>query len=176
MQFNRWSLRCSWSIACRRCSNYIFILHLTLGFNILRKDNCKPRRETFKFGALVSYIRDFMGIYNAAEPPCNMVIITWHCMGCDSDKIQCRIEITQTRNPKNAPHALPSRTSYDVYLVRILEKNNHVINICDCFILYSFLLQSDSDSAITVSDWLNPLYQCQAYFIPHARCILSVIN
>ena len=29
------------------------ILHLTLGFNILRKDNCKPRRETFKFCDLV---------------------------------------------------------------------------------------------------------------------------
>ena len=26
------SLRCSWSIACRRCSNYIFILDLTPGF------------------------------------------------------------------------------------------------------------------------------------------------
>ena len=33
-QSNCWSLRCSWNIACRRCSNYIFILHLTLGFNI----------------------------------------------------------------------------------------------------------------------------------------------
>ena len=31
------SLRCSLSIACRRCSNYIFILHPTIGFNILRK-------------------------------------------------------------------------------------------------------------------------------------------
>ena len=48
-QLNCWSLRCSWSIACRRCSNYIFILHLTLGFNILRKNNCKLRRETFEF-------------------------------------------------------------------------------------------------------------------------------
>ena len=28
-QYNGWSLRCSWSIACRRCSNYIFILDLT---------------------------------------------------------------------------------------------------------------------------------------------------
>ena len=25
-QLNYWSLRCSWSIVCRRCSNYIFIL------------------------------------------------------------------------------------------------------------------------------------------------------
>ena len=33
-QLNCWSLRWSSSIACRRCSNYIFILHLTLGFNI----------------------------------------------------------------------------------------------------------------------------------------------
>ena len=27
-QLKCWSLRCSWSIAYRRCSNYIFILHL----------------------------------------------------------------------------------------------------------------------------------------------------
>ena len=64
MHFNRplncWSLRCSWSITYQRCSNYIFILHLTLGFNILCKDNCKPRREPFKFWDLVaSYIREF---------------------------------------------------------------------------------------------------------------------
>ena len=26
-QWHWWSLRCSWSIACRCCSNYIFILH-----------------------------------------------------------------------------------------------------------------------------------------------------
>ena len=56
MHLNCWSFRCSWSIACRRCSNYIFILHLTLGFNILRKDNCKPRRERFEFGDLVRLI------------------------------------------------------------------------------------------------------------------------
>ena len=43
---------------CRCCSNYIFILHLTLGFNILRKDNCKPRWETFKFSDLVRLILD----------------------------------------------------------------------------------------------------------------------
>ena len=48
MQLNCWSLRCSWSIACRHCSNYIFILHLTPGLNLLRKDNCKPSREAFE--------------------------------------------------------------------------------------------------------------------------------
>ena len=40
MQLNRWSLRCSWSIACRCCSNYIFIFYLTPGFNRLGKDCC----------------------------------------------------------------------------------------------------------------------------------------
>ena len=34
-QLNCWSLRCSWSIACRCCSNYVSILHPTLGFNII---------------------------------------------------------------------------------------------------------------------------------------------
>ena len=40
-------LRCSWSIACWRCSNYIFILDLTPALNGLGKDNCKVRWKTF---------------------------------------------------------------------------------------------------------------------------------
>ena len=52
MQYDCRSLRCSWSIACRRCSNYIFILDLTPGFIGLGKDNCTTRRETSKFGDL----------------------------------------------------------------------------------------------------------------------------
>ena len=43
-------------IVDRRCSNYIFILHLTPGFIGLGKDNCKTRRETFKFWDLVRVI------------------------------------------------------------------------------------------------------------------------
>ena len=35
--------------ACRRCSNYIFILDLTPGFDGLGKGNCMMRRESFKF-------------------------------------------------------------------------------------------------------------------------------
>ena len=55
-QLNCWSLRCSWSIACRHCSNYIFILNLTPGFNGLLKDNCKKRRESFKYLDLLRLI------------------------------------------------------------------------------------------------------------------------
>ena len=40
-------------IACRRCSNYIFILDLTPAFSELDKDNYETRRETFKFWDLV---------------------------------------------------------------------------------------------------------------------------
>ena len=55
-QWNCWSLRCSWGIACRRCSNCIFIINLTPGFNIMGKDNCKTRPETFMFGDWVRLI------------------------------------------------------------------------------------------------------------------------
>ena len=55
MQYNYWSLRCSWSVACRRCSSYISILDLISGFNELDKDNCKTRRETFQFLDLVAH-------------------------------------------------------------------------------------------------------------------------
>ena len=41
-------------------SNYIFILDLTPDFNGLGKDNCKMRRDSFKFWDLVHLIlRDF---------------------------------------------------------------------------------------------------------------------
>ena len=62
-QLNCWSLRCSWSIACRCCSNYIFVLHLTPGFNILRKDNGTPKWETFEFCDLVHLILEIYGIF-----------------------------------------------------------------------------------------------------------------
>ena len=52
-QLNCWSLRCSWSTTCWRCSKYIFIPDLTPGFNRLGKDNCKIKRETFKFWDLM---------------------------------------------------------------------------------------------------------------------------
>ena len=48
------------SIACRRCSNYIFILDLTPGFIGLGKDNCKSRRETVMFGELVCLILEIL--------------------------------------------------------------------------------------------------------------------
>ena len=77
-QWNCWSFRCICSIACRRCSNYIFILDLTPGFNRLHKDNRKMRRDNisvlwfgapFISGLTVSYMHkplDYWGIHRAA--------------------------------------------------------------------------------------------------------------
>ena len=45
-----------WSIAFRLYSNYTFILDLTSGLIILRKDNCKARGVTFKLSDLVRLI------------------------------------------------------------------------------------------------------------------------
>ena len=47
---------CSWNIACRRCSNYIFILDLTFGFKGFGKDSHKTVREYFKCWDLVRLI------------------------------------------------------------------------------------------------------------------------
>ena len=46
--------------ACRRCSNYVFILYLTPGLNRLGKDKCKTRREPFKFWYLVCLILEIL--------------------------------------------------------------------------------------------------------------------
>ena len=51
-----WSLRCSSSIACRRCPNYIFFLDLIPGFNGLDKYHCMARWETLKVWDLVRLI------------------------------------------------------------------------------------------------------------------------
>ena len=47
-------------VGASHCSNYIFILDLTPGFNGLRKGNCKTRRESFKFWDLVCLILDIL--------------------------------------------------------------------------------------------------------------------
>ena len=65
--FYCWSLRCSWSIACRRCSNYIFILNLTPGFNGLSEDSCKKMQETFKFWDLVRPILEVLRLLNFGD-------------------------------------------------------------------------------------------------------------
>ena len=62
-QLNCRSLRCSWSIACRRCSNYIFILDLTPGFKGLGKDDFKTRWESFQFCDLVCLILETLRSY-----------------------------------------------------------------------------------------------------------------
>ena len=46
--------------ACRNCSNYIFILDLTPGFNGLNIGNGKMRRESFKFWDLVQLILEVL--------------------------------------------------------------------------------------------------------------------
>ena len=47
-------------VAYRRCSNYIFILDWTHGFNGLNKDNCKTRLETFEFWDSVRLILEVL--------------------------------------------------------------------------------------------------------------------
>ena len=50
----------------RHGSKYIFIIVLIPGFSILHKDNCKPRREAFKFCDFVRLILDIL--FNTERP------------------------------------------------------------------------------------------------------------
>ena len=58
----------SWT--CRCCSNYIFILNLTSGFNGLGKDNdYNMRREAFKFWDLVLILETLRYTYSSNRWP-----------------------------------------------------------------------------------------------------------
>ena len=65
LQWTYWSLRCSWCITCRRCSNHIFILDLTPGFNGFGKNNCTRKRESFKFWDLLHLILGILRHYHS---------------------------------------------------------------------------------------------------------------
>ena len=57
---NCWSLRYSWSITCRHCSNYMFIFNLIPGVNGLAKCNCKTRQHSLKDLDLVQLILEIL--------------------------------------------------------------------------------------------------------------------
>ena len=81
------------SLRCRRCSNYIPYLHLTRGFNILHIDNCKPRRETFKFWNLLHLILEILQYLLYSRYPSHRVHrisaeITHPSVPADVDKAQ----------------------------------------------------------------------------------------
>ena len=71
-----WSLRCSWSIAYRRCSNYIFILDFTTWFQWIGQRQLQDETRSIwvvEFGA--PYIRSLtackLGIaWCVRAPPC----------------------------------------------------------------------------------------------------------
>ena len=85
--------------ACRRCSNFIFILDLTPGFNGFSKDNCKTRREIFKFCDLVRLVQEVLR-YHWRDPNIEMSVIYIHMhkfnrglYWCSYDKVLCEVEI-----------------------------------------------------------------------------------
>ena len=68
-------VRCSWSVACWRCSNYIIIPNLTHGFNELGKDNFKARGETFMFWDLVHLVLEVWQ-YITILPATNVFLVS----------------------------------------------------------------------------------------------------
>ena len=81
-QLNCRSLRCSWSIACQRCSNCIFILNLTPGFKGLGKNDFRTRWESFQFWDLVRLILQTLRLthYKQQWVKFNKVLNSYTCM------------------------------------------------------------------------------------------------
>ena len=63
--------------------HYIFILHLTLCFNILHKDHCKPRRETFDISDLVHRILEILWYFSSYRS-------SWQYVSIDQVKAWCQ--------------------------------------------------------------------------------------
>ena len=99
-QHNSWSLKCSWSIACWWCSNYIIILELTPGFNGLCKGNYKTWQETFKFWDLVYLILDILRYFPFGASTNTSIKSAW------SKKLKVTIWFVQKR--WNVVHTLES--------------------------------------------------------------------
>ena len=139
-QLNCWSLRCSWSIAYLRCSNYSFILHLTLGFNILRKDNCKQRREIFCFGIWCVIYWKFYGAYNntphyddiimsavASQITSLTIVYSTVYSGADQGKHQSSAWLAFVRVIHRGLHRGPAQTASDADNVSIWWRHNDFI-------------------------------------------------
>ena len=62
--------------ACRCCSNYIFILDLTPGFDELGKDSCKTRRSAQKVYELIEWYRS--SVWAISEDRLIVIMLTWH--------------------------------------------------------------------------------------------------
>ena len=107
-QLNCWLLRCSWSIACRRCSNYIFVHTLTPGFNGLGKDSFKMRREAFKFWDLVRLILETL----------RYILITLTSSSLDSWDLPDQNKCEQTATPRHWSGFLSSFAAASAHLVR----------------------------------------------------------
>ena len=84
---NNTTFRCSlsnadsWGIACRRCSNCIFVLDLTPCFTGLGRSTCKTRREAFKCWELVCL---FLEVWRHYPPIFRFGGIWWVSISSDN--------------------------------------------------------------------------------------------
>ena len=143
-QWNCSPLRCSWSIAYRRCSNCIFI-DLTPGFNGLGKDNCKTRQETFKFWDLVCLILEILRYFYVSN--------TWNFMLWSGNFIWPRVWTPWRDN--SIANALELR----------LSSTNPSICIC-IKLLYLLGWHVDSKKFLIHSQSVSDLNQCKLLIGP----------
>ena len=110
----------------QHCSNNIFILDLTSGFNGLGQDNCKTIWETFKFWDLVHLILE----------------VWWYCMLTNSLCKTCQARVLPLPVPPLAPpYQCQLRTELSPYRVIMVTpqwlihhhpSTNHIYGVSQC--------------------------------------------
>ena len=169
-QWNWWSLGCRWSIACRRCSTYIFI-------HGLGKDNCKMKRKTFSFGDLVPltlevwrYMCMYKKIWNSWFNP----LFTKHTHGSISQfdlqypiwtpwhtgerRLQCKMTTATVMTVLNFP-----RFSSSIYVAIILiTDSKHAKNCSQLFIIVTPMMDLKHQSNI-LQFYINSLRLSDVY-------------
>ena len=108
--WNCWSLRCCWSIACRRCFNYIYILTNTWFEYIAQKQLQTETKNIYVLGFGAPYIRGFT------------IYITYHVTKLDTS-VKSRFEI------RNFKLILPSILPLSMFLHFVIRYKHYRYNI-----------------------------------------------
>ena len=87
----------------RRCSNYIFVLDLTHGFNILHNDNCRTGCETFKLWWDLVWL--ILEVWGQVSKPRGWIFKSWYLSEAGKSTqqqycaiLQAHIHVSQLRD------------------------------------------------------------------------------
>ena len=181
-QWNCWSLRCSWSITCGCCSNYIFILDLPPAFNGLGKEKCKTKRETFKFvGFGATYTRDLMVVIFATSwfYSCPSELLQWNYGNHMNDPMPLKVYWRIWVNHSNETAKHYDMHKSNVHINGLVQKRHNssalAMELVFLALTHRYLIGYTVKVLYFEIDWnwLNPKYTMQyPLSLPHHKVLI----